>query len=411
MFFEEERQTGFKGLLSRMRLYFVPHEQNDFVPKVAQHKLLFGYSFVLLALKLVSLLLLIFLPAASLYSSAITRTNILALTNAARANTGITDLTLNGELNQAAQAKANDMVSEQYFAHTSPAGLTPWHWIRGSGYEYQLAGENLAVHYAQSEEVQSAWMASPSHRANILNARFEEVGIGIASGTFEDFETMFVVQMFGQPKEVVAPTVATDTAPVEKAATLEAPVDMPESTLVALAPLVAGEITEPDVASPIESVSIQPTEEKDVYNVRLAVKDAEQANIVREGIVTKLELTKEGEFSGTIRSESAMRGDGLVIASVLMGDGSYITEPIALFSEDTDAAEFYAFAPVDHVKLFKFIEVKIVQDGIALVYVAAVIFICGLLLLTVLVRFEHQRHSVNAHLLVVLLLAAILFVL
>jgi hypothetical protein len=105
----------------------------------------------------------------------------------------------NPDLMRAAQMKADDMAKNSYFAHTSPAGITPWHWFDEAGYNYSYAGENLAINYTDSLDVEYAWMHSPEHRANILNSHFSEIGIGIAQGTYEGKQTTFVVQLFGTP--------------------------------------------------------------------------------------------------------------------------------------------------------------------------------------------------------------------
>jgi hypothetical protein len=69
------------------------------------------------------------------------------------------------------------------------------------GYEYIMAGENLAVNFLESEAVNTAWMNSPTHKANLLNKNYEQIGIGIAQGNYGNRESMFVVQMFGVPTE------------------------------------------------------------------------------------------------------------------------------------------------------------------------------------------------------------------
>ena len=94
---------------------------------------------------------------------------IITLHNNARANQGLDALQSNGLLSQAAQAKANDMLAHDYFAHTSPSGQTPWQWITNTGYDYEYAGENLAIDFYTAQSLQEAWMNSPTHRANIMN--------------------------------------------------------------------------------------------------------------------------------------------------------------------------------------------------------------------------------------------------
>jgi hypothetical protein len=181
--------------------HFIPHEGNNHHPHVLRHHVLFGYSLILILLKFIVLTATVSLPSASIFASAITQSNILSLVNTTRLNAGLNQLTTNSLLQQAAQAKAEDMLKNQYFAHTSPSGLSPWYWIKRAGYVYHYSAENLAVHYTQSEDVQQGWMTSPSHRANILSDKYKETGIGIASGDFEGAPSTFVVQMFGTPPE------------------------------------------------------------------------------------------------------------------------------------------------------------------------------------------------------------------
>jgi hypothetical protein len=89
-------------------------------------------------------------------------------------------LSLNSQLDSAAQAKASDMVEQSYWSHTSPSGQSPWSLIISSGYQYTSAGENLAYGFSSSAQVMQAWLNSPEHRANILNASYRDVGFGIA---------------------------------------------------------------------------------------------------------------------------------------------------------------------------------------------------------------------------------------
>jgi uncharacterized protein YkwD len=112
-------------------------------------------------------------------------------------------------LQAAAQEKADDMVKNGYFAHTSPLGVTPWYWFGNVGYDFSYAGENLAVNFSDSQDVTNAWMNSPEHRANILNAHYTNIGMAIATGTFQGQSAIYVVELFGTPAIVpvaVAPS-------------------------------------------------------------------------------------------------------------------------------------------------------------------------------------------------------------
>jgi hypothetical protein len=126
---------------------------------------------------------------------------LIELTNVRREESGADTLIFNQLLKDAAKMKAEDMASKGYFAHTSPEGKTPWYWFDRVGYSYRYAGENLAVNFKESYEVDEAWMNSPTHRDNILSKKFEEIGIATATGEYKGKEAVFVVQLFGRRSE------------------------------------------------------------------------------------------------------------------------------------------------------------------------------------------------------------------
>ena len=102
---------------------------------------------------------------------------VLELTNKDRQENGKKKLIVNGDLVLSAKAKASDMVVNNYFDHNSPEGITPWHWFEKYDYIYSNAGENLAIDYLYTEDMQEGFMNSKGHRENILNDSFTEIGI------------------------------------------------------------------------------------------------------------------------------------------------------------------------------------------------------------------------------------------
>jgi len=126
---------------------------------------------------------------------------LVELTNVRRQEAEIDTLTADPTLEKAAELKAQDMAKKGYFAHTSPEGIDPWHWFNEVGYDYIYAGENLAVNFREAHQVDEAWMQSPTHRDNIINERFEEIGIATAEGEYKENEAIFVVQLFGTRRE------------------------------------------------------------------------------------------------------------------------------------------------------------------------------------------------------------------
>lgn len=135
------------------------------------------------------------------YATQMSIDTLLTSTNDKRLANGKDNLKLNPELTRAAQAKANDMTSKNYWSHNTPDGKEPWVFVQQSGYDYQKAGENLAYGFNSSRETITGWMNSPSHRANLLDPDYSEVGFGFANA--KDYnntgpETV-VVAMYGQP--------------------------------------------------------------------------------------------------------------------------------------------------------------------------------------------------------------------
>lgn len=124
-------------------------------------------------------------------------TEIITLTNAQRNQNGLPKLVENKKLDQAAASKAVDMFANDYWAHYSPQGKSPWNFINGAGYKYTYAGENLARDFDDANSVVVAWMNSPSHRSNMLDTNFREVGVAVAGGRLGGREGTLVVQMFG----------------------------------------------------------------------------------------------------------------------------------------------------------------------------------------------------------------------
>ncbi len=124
-------------------------------------------------------------------------------TNDARADQGAPPLSWNQRLADAAQAKALHLFDKQYFDHIGPDGTTPWTFFRSAGYAYQSAGENLAIDFMNPLQAVPAWLASPSHRANMLDPEFSEIGIAIVEGTMDGRPTTVIVQLFGQPRSTL----------------------------------------------------------------------------------------------------------------------------------------------------------------------------------------------------------------
>ena len=130
----------------------------------------------------------------------LTRAGVINQTNNERIIQGLSTLSENLKLNASAEAKVDDMFAKQYFEHVSPSGVSVDELAKNAGYAYIVVGENLALgNFKDNQALVTAWMNSPGHRANILNARFEEIGVSVKRGTFEGREVWLAVQEFGKP--------------------------------------------------------------------------------------------------------------------------------------------------------------------------------------------------------------------
>lgn len=208
--------------------------------------------FLIVSMFSISLLDTYLLRTSSL--AAVISSVLVDLANTDRGVQKLDGLTVSPVLSAAAQAKADDMAAKSYFAHTSPDGKNSWYWFKKAGYTFLYAGENLAVDFSDSADVEQAWMNSPGHRANILDGHFTQIGIATAQGTFEGRRTTFVVEMFGTPAARAA-EVETVSLPVEPTkpalATTKAakPVaTAPKATVATTTPAVLG--TEADSILP-----------------------------------------------------------------------------------------------------------------------------------------------------------------
>lgn len=142
------------------------------------------------------------------YASSITPEKVVRMTNAEREEKTLEPVRYNQVLSEAALAKAQDMFSDQYWAHVAPDGKQPWDFLADAEYTYTLAGENLARDFMTTEAMVEAWMKSPSHRENILQSRYTEIGVAVVDGILFGHETTLVVQMFGTPSTGQAPSIS-----------------------------------------------------------------------------------------------------------------------------------------------------------------------------------------------------------
>ena len=161
--------------------------------------------------------------------------------------------------------KASDMATSGYFAHISPRGLTPWYWLEQVGYNYQYAGENLAINFTDSQDVTNAWMASPEHRANIEKGQYTEVGTGVATGMYQGKQAIFVAQDFANPLPVSTQTVSVNTAvnptPTNNIATTKEPTNVLGAETV---------VTQNNITPTVQNIPITPAKQPTPWQMLIA---------------------------------------------------------------------------------------------------------------------------------------------
>jgi hypothetical protein len=197
--------------------YFIPNKRNNYAPHGLQKAAMIGMvALVLLSFTTANIQSLIWISSKWMVSTILPAV-IVDLTNEQRQDQALGTLRRNATLDEAARLKAQHMANNQYFAHYSPDGVSPWYWFNEVSYNFVHAGENLAIHFTDSGDVVEAWMESPTHRANIMNGNYSEIGVGTAEGTYDGYATVYVVQLFGTPAAPIAqqqtlPEVAGETS-------------------------------------------------------------------------------------------------------------------------------------------------------------------------------------------------------
>ncbi|MCF7865662.1 MAG: hypothetical protein K9M11_04110 [Candidatus Pacebacteria bacterium] len=156
----------------------------------------------------------------------LTVSGIISATNFERKKAGLPDLIKDPQLSKSAEIKLQDMFQKQYFQHVSPSGDSVSDVVRKTGYEYIVVGENLALGvFSGDSQVVAAWMASPGHKKNILDSRYQEIGLAVGQGVYQGRKQWLIVQHFAKPlSSCVSPNGAIkQTVDTQKAdiATLE----------------------------------------------------------------------------------------------------------------------------------------------------------------------------------------------
>lgn len=280
-----------------IKYWFLPSEENKYKPKFLETKFLYFYAVLLLFLKIAVIPFFAYFPGSGFFAD-VTKTALLELSNESRQSLGFQPLQESLALNQAAQMKAQDMIENDYFAHTSPAGISPWHWFDTIGYNYRFAGENLAIGFIDSGEVNQAWLDSPSHRENLLNQNYNEIGLAVMTGEYQGRETTVVVQLFGSPRYrsvSVQTTEIPQVQPVEEET-------LPQET--------AGVAVETETASSFDATQGKPTQ----------VAQTETATETESTVITQTETPKEVLSAFRVTETGKEKSFALSVLSFMSSD-------------------------------------------------------------------------------------------
>jgi len=256
---------------------------------------------------------------------------VIDLTNKERSELNALPLQRNTTLDAAATLKAKDMAKNEYFSHFSPTGVSPWYWFDQAGYVYAHAGENLAIHFTDSTEVVEAWMKSPTHRENIVNGKYTEIGVGTAKGSYEGYDTVYVVQLFGAPgvpaarvaPAVIEPQIAPPPVVPTVPEVVAAPV--PAEITPELAAIPEPELSLP-VQPPVENTSEAPlvlAESESIDDSAVAEVATPVSLVTGPEIVTSQEVpTKGGPLYFPIEPEAVTNQEIVIIQSPIIATSS-----------------------------------------------------------------------------------------
>jgi hypothetical protein len=235
-----------------LKNFFLPTERNQNFPYALRLNNLAFVVLLALVIKSLSFATWLVLPKLPFFAD-VSSGLIVHLTNQERQVAGVSPVKESPVLTQAAYQKAQDMISKNYFSHNSPDGLSPWYWFSKNDYTYKYAGENLAIDFFESRDVVNAWMNSPTHRFNVLNQNYQEIGVAVAAGNIEGHETTLVVQLFGTPKTVISQALIPSPSPTSAKSPAVLLTPAIKTPTPEFSPAVAGEEVKTPVSPYIEA--------------------------------------------------------------------------------------------------------------------------------------------------------------
>ena len=304
-----------KSFIYKVAHYLVPRRSNNYRPQILHSESLL--VLVVITAGFFSLIQTVrFFPSLQNsilgFATNISVEEVVISTNQQREQLGLKPLTLNSQLSAAALAKAQDMFDNQYWAHTSPEGKQPWDFIKAANYKYKVAGENLARDFYHTSDMVQAWMNSPTHKDNIVNAQYEQIGVAVVNGRLEGFETTLVVQMFGAP--AIAQSTVSDSSAIntqsEEAVELSS---LPETKQASIHNPITAVAGDEDLVQDIK-----------LNDVTVTAKRTQDQNLIQSILQPIYQLEKSPLFSPLQLTKIAFLGVIFMIISVLVYDSLVI---------------------------------------------------------------------------------------
>ncbi len=434
--------------------FFIPHEGNDYHPHILHTKRAFFYSTAFLITKIIVVGFALLLPAQVFVIPDVLQqqqSEIVALTNQVRESRGVQVLEQEGKLFTSSQHKADDMGLHSYFSHTSPNGEKLADFLIKSGYDYEAAGENLAVGFSSAEELIDAWIASPTHYNNLIDTDFQEFGVGLTAGSYEGHPVVYVASHFGSPKSLPEVEVAAEIIPepvedvpsvdlepgvveeiVEQPVeTIPDPVELPlatEEIVEVVEKVEESELVEDlenteDVSPFLTSVISQPKEEEQEVEYQPIEYDERESYLLWRDVGESVEVRAVAYLLGDVTSAGVkVAGEtielspdesyGVYTGSVLVGQSSdelfrvVLTPQVDVLGEDGSVLQedirwqepkIVSPTPVEkYTQSKKFLgSITSIFDISRDIYLFFAMFFAIVLFMNVLIEFKKQHHHVT----------------
>lgn len=395
---KEDFNTFCKDSFCIFKDYFIPSHSNDHKPKILRTKSLAIIAILLVIIKLSITAYLFFLYPNKAIMTNVIISRVYTLINIDRQENSLPPLALNLLLNNSAQAKADDMAVNDYFAHESPDGRKPWDWISRSDYPYLFVGENLAMNFNSADAVHNALMLSPTHKKNILNDKFNEVGLAMTSGIINGKETNLLVQLFAYRKIEIAP-LAVETNQKDKVVEVEVQSPKLNTTGTVEVAGVDENVNEPNDLEEIYEENInEDLLETETLNPEPSAEI--NASVISEEILA--EISNDLEFYEQFMYEEQAMFEEIAIESDM--ENNQFEEELALTNKDEETALLGTenFDTDLNTKINYFDTQSDSQFEIAAflikisryVYLVVLIFIIAALLVNIFIRASIQHKSV-----------------